>query len=177
MRRINRWCRYGSVLSMLASGALARGEEPPLPLPLPPAAPSELPAVIDEAPADPKPAPAPTYSAPPEVTIPAPAEPTAADVLGRSVSPYSKRTRSGGTPSVSAASCAMTVAVPIPISCDPDEMTTVPSAFIRARAEAGERCAGYVALAMPQPMRLRPLLIDFGFGFRFDHPNFSAARV
>ena len=36
----------------------------------------------------------------------------------------------------------MTVAVPIPISCEPLAMTTVPSCCIVARAEAGERWAG-----------------------------------
>jgi len=40
--------------------------------------------------------------------------------------------------------------------------------FIKARAEAGERWAGYVAVAIPQPISVRPLRIEF----RWHHPRF-----
>ena len=43
MRRINRWCRYGSVFTLLVAGGMsARSQEAP-----PPAGPSELPVVIE----------------------------------------------------------------------------------------------------------------------------------
>ena len=29
MSRMSRWCRYGSVLTLLTGGALSRGEDPP----------------------------------------------------------------------------------------------------------------------------------------------------
>src|SRR5262245_3641421 len=53
MRAITRWCRYGSVLSLLAGGALARGQDAP-----PTAPPSELPVVVEAAEADAKAPPA-----------------------------------------------------------------------------------------------------------------------
>jgi hypothetical protein len=68
----------------------------------------------------------------------------------------------------------MIVAVPMPISCVPHDTTTLPEASMRARAEAGARCAGYVALAMPIPISQRPSRVDRGTALRRDHPIRSA---
>ena len=46
-------------------------------------------------------------------------DPPETGVSGISVSPSSKRTRSGGRPSASAAICVMIVYVPVPMSCVP----------------------------------------------------------
>ena len=59
-----------------------------------------------------------------------------------------------GTPSVSATTCAMQVRVPVPRSCVPIMISTVPSALILARhLEACPR-PPQVAMPMPKP-RLR----------------------
>jgi hypothetical protein len=72
-----------------------------------------------------------------ELTRPAPAEPTAEEVFGSSVSPSSKRTRSSGMPSPSAATCDIAVATPVPNSWVPHWTTALPSAYRRASARWG----------------------------------------
>src|SRR5205814_100376 len=71
---------------------------------------------------------------------------------GSAVSPSSNRTLCTGRPSVSAATCVITVYVPVPRSCDPDCTSAEPSGSMRANAVAGLRCPGYVAVATPQPI-------------------------
>ncbi len=56
---------------------------------------------------------------------------------GNVLSPSSNRTCSTGTPSVSAATCDITVYVPVPRSWVPDCTSTLPSAAIRTLTCAG----------------------------------------
>jgi hypothetical protein len=61
-------------------------------------------------------------------------DPPDTGACGRSLSPSSKRTRSRGKSSVSAAICVITVYVPVPRSCVPERTTTVPSGMSAALA-------------------------------------------
>ena len=80
-------------------------------------------------------------------------DPAEIGLSGRFESPSSNRTRSIGTPSASAAICVITVYVPVPNSCVAASTRMAPSAVSVAAADAGIRLAGYVAVAMPRPIR------------------------
>ena len=82
-------------------------------------------------------------------TLAADCEPPAPGAFGRRESPSSKRTFATGTPIASAATCDITVYVPVPRSCVAERTTTLPSASMRTCASAALRLAGYVAVAMP----------------------------
>ena len=109
-----------------------------------------------------------------EPTLAVVCEPDAIGASGSCVSPSSKRTFSTGTPSSSAAICVMIVYAPVPRSCVPACTRKVPSSFRSARAEAPRMCAGYDAVAMPQPMSHDPSRIVRGINERFDQPKRSA---
>ena len=69
-------------------------------------------------------------------------DPPATGASGRRESPYSKRTRSSGTPSWSARFWAWAVAVPMPISWAELWPITEPSARISTRAADGNWWVG-----------------------------------
>jgi len=69
-------------------------------------------------------------------------EPPCTGARGRTVSPSSKRTRSIGRPSVSAATWVIDVYVPGPMSEEALRITAVPLATTVADAVAGDRSAG-----------------------------------
>ena len=77
-----------------------------------------------------------------EPTLAAVIDPAAIGASGISLSPKSKRVFSYGTPSASAAICAITVYVPVPRSIVPLSTCAVPSGKRRATALAGEQFAG-----------------------------------
>ena len=79
-----------------------------------------------------------------------------------------------GSPMASAATCVMTVYVPVPRSCVPERNTAVPSGCSVAEHMPAERLVGYVAVAMPQPTSLFPRRIERGCGLRSFQPKRSA---
>src|SRR5664280_2396670 len=78
-------------------------------------------------------------------TLAADCEPPAPGAFGKRESPSSKRIRSTGMPIASAATCDITVYVPVPRSCVAERTTALPSGSMRTDASAGLRLAGYVA--------------------------------
>ena len=86
--------------------------------------------------------------------MPAPDDPTADEVFGRSVSPTSSRTASIGRPSASAATCVITVVVPVPNSWALVATVALPSKYTRARAcwVGMKNATGYAAAAIPVPI-------------------------
>ena len=100
------------------------------------------------------------------------AEPPAPGAIGRSVSPYSTRTASYGTPSSSATTCACTVAVPMPISWNPHRSRAVPSASSRRVRLAMKIQAGWYARAIPYPTSVEPVCV----GCLSCQPNSRAPR-
>ena len=107
-------------------------------------------------------------------TLAAVIDPAAMGASGMSLSPRSKRTFSNGSPSASAATCAITVYVPVPRSMVPLSTCADPSGSTRATAWAGEKFAGYIAVAIPIPTSKPPRVCDRGNEERFSHPNFRA---
>jgi hypothetical protein len=75
-------------------------------------------------------------------TLAALVEPPDTGACGSAVSPSRNRTDDGRTPSDCAATCVITVYVPVPSSCDPDATMNVPSVHSRALACAAWRLAG-----------------------------------
>ena len=69
-------------------------------------------------------------------------DPPESGACGRCESPSATATRDGASPSSSAAICAITVYVPVPISCVPEPTQAVPSALICTVALAAWRLTG-----------------------------------
>lgn len=67
------------------------------------------------------------------------------------------------------------VALPVPMSCEPDWTRREPSGCNTARADALTRCAGYDAVAMPKPTSLPRSRVDRGRTARCSQPNRPAA--
>ncbi len=75
-------------------------------------------------------------------TLAADCEPPAPGAFGKRESPSSNRTLSTGMPIASAATCDITVYVPVPRSCVAERTIAVPSGRRRTDASAALRLAG-----------------------------------
>ena len=102
-------------------------------------------------------------------------DPPETGAFGNVLSPISTRTFRTSTPSASAATWLRIVYVPVPKSCVPHWISTLPCVSIVARAFAGQKLDGYVAVAIPSPTSRFPSRIEPGSGLRRDQPNRSAA--
>ena len=103
-----------------------------------------------------------------------PIDPPATIAGGSALSPISTWTRSGATPSSSAAICVSTVRAPVPMSAAAIPTLKVSSSFRRAHALDGVRRAGYTAEATPVPTSHSPSRVAPGSGLRSLHPKRSA---
>jgi hypothetical protein len=83
-------------------------------------------------------------------------------------------TASSGRPSMSAATCAMIVWVPVPISDAADATSAWPLAVRTMRAAAGICNASQTPVAMPQPTSSLPSRIERGARLRLSQPNAAA---
>ena len=94
---------------------------------------------------------------------------------GKSVSPMRTRICSGFSPNKSAAITAMTVLQPVPKSCVPQRISTLPSGLISASALVPLPPPPQVAPAQPTPVLIGPAELP-GFLYFSFQPNFSAPR-
>ena len=104
-------------------------------------------------------------------------EPPACGPGGSAVSPYSTVTAPTGTPSASAAICAVTVAAPTPISLSPQRTTTEPSTPSRTLTSTDARNGMWNAVATPSRRATARRAPSRGCGARPLQPNRSAPRA
>ena len=81
---------------------------------------------------------------------------------------------SSGSPSMSAATCAMIVCVPVPISEAAQDTSACPFEPSAMRTAAGICSASQTPEAMPQPTRSLPSRMERGSELRLFHPKASA---
>ena len=101
-------------------------------------------------------------------------DPPSTGDCGNVESPSLIVTLSSGNPSISAATCAMIVYVPVPMSEVAQETSAWPLAVSRMRTAIGTCSASQTPVAIPQPTRSVPSRIERGSGLRLSQPNASA---
>ena len=101
-------------------------------------------------------------------------EPPSTGDAGRLESPSLMVMLSRGSPSMSAATCAMIVCVPVPISEHPQAISAWPLAESTMRTVIAICIASHTALAMPHPISSLPSRIERGSALRRSQPKASA---